>query len=270
MRFMAPPWSSRRWSCCCAANSRRSRNSFATPRVHTESAVSQVSRFCMPHCSAPRPAWSRMVAAVGLLAALAWPQTGAAEGALAIGLPGDVAKEGVAIGWVHQLGQRAGRPTERALRGCMDFKDAPANTRALCRVIKTFRGECVAIALDPESGTPGWAGPSRSACRQPRRMRSAAAPPRPVRRVSSSAGSRCCAATANKAWRFFASARRMCPAMTCFDKLSTGAAVADVPVAIPYWSDARRPRPPDCRRRRGRRCAPCWWCRASPAARRRR
>ena len=104
------------------------------------------------------PAWSRMVAAVGLLAALAWPQTGVAEGALAIGLPGDVANEGVAIGWVINSDSE-GTAHERALRGCLDFKDAPADTRALCRVIKTFRGECVAIALDPESGTPGvgWA-----------------------------------------------------------------------------------------------------------------
>jgi hypothetical protein len=102
--------------------------------------------------------WFRVVSALGLAAILAWPQTGAAEGALAIGLPGDVANEGVAIGWVINSDSE-GTAHERALRGCLDFKDAPANTRALCRVIKTFRGECVAIALDPESGTPGvgWA-----------------------------------------------------------------------------------------------------------------
>ena len=77
---------------------------------------------------------------------------------MAIGLPGDVAKEGVAIGWViNSDSERTAH--ERALRGCLDFKDAPATTRALCKVIKTFRGECVAIALDPEAGTPGvgWA-----------------------------------------------------------------------------------------------------------------
>jgi hypothetical protein len=105
-----------------------------------------------------RPSWLRRVAAVGLLAALAWPRAGAAEGALAIGLPKDVAKEGIAIGWVINSDTRD-TAHERALRGCLDFKDAPATTRVLCKVIKTFRRECVAIALDPEEGTPGvgWA-----------------------------------------------------------------------------------------------------------------
>lgn len=108
--------------------------------------------------NAVRPSWLGRVAAVGLLAALSWPRAGAAEGALAIGLPGDVAKEGIAIGWVINS-DSPDTAHERALRGCLDFKDAPATTRALCRVIKTFRGECVAIALDPEFGTPGvgWA-----------------------------------------------------------------------------------------------------------------
>jgi hypothetical protein len=94
------------------------------------------------------------LAALALVAALAWPQDGAAEGALAIGLPKDVAKEGIAIGWVINS-DSADTAHERALRGCLDFRDAPATTRALCKVIKTFRGECVAIALDPEAGTPG-------------------------------------------------------------------------------------------------------------------
>ena len=105
-----------------------------------------------------RPTWPRTGAALALLAALAWPRVGAAEGALAIGLPNDVAKEGIAIGWVINS-DSPDTAHERALRGCLDFRDAPATTRALCRVIKTFRGECVAIALDPEAGTPGvgWA-----------------------------------------------------------------------------------------------------------------
>jgi hypothetical protein len=94
------------------------------------------------------------VAAVGLLAVVAWPRAGAAEGALAIGLPKDVAKEGIAIGWVVNS-DSADTAYERALRGCLDFHDAPATTRVLCKVIKTFRSECVAIALDPEAGTPG-------------------------------------------------------------------------------------------------------------------
>jgi uncharacterized protein DUF4189 len=102
--------------------------------------------------------WPRRVAAVALLAALVWPRAVAAEGALAIGLPKDVANEGIAIGWVVNS-DSADTAHERALRGCLDFYDAPATTRLLCKVVKTFRGECVAIALDPEAGTPGvgWA-----------------------------------------------------------------------------------------------------------------
>ena len=112
----------------------------------------------MPMFGAWPSTWLRMFGVLGLLATLAWPHPGAAEGALAIGLPGDVAKEGVAIGWVINSDSEK-TAQERALRVCNDFKDAPATTRALCKVMKTFRGECVAIALDPEAGTPGvgWA-----------------------------------------------------------------------------------------------------------------
>jgi hypothetical protein len=112
----------------------------------------------MPKLGAWPSTWLRMLGVLGLLSALAWPHAGAAEGALAIGLPGDVAKEGVAIGWVINSDSE-GTAQERALRVCNEFKDAPATTRALCKVMKTFRGECVAIALDPEAGTPGvgWA-----------------------------------------------------------------------------------------------------------------
>ncbi len=99
------------------------------------------------------------VIAGGLLAAIAlWPSAGAAEGALAVGLPADVAKEGVAMGWVINSANE-GAARAKALEFCLDFKEAPASTRALCKVVQTFRNECVAIALDPEAGTPGvgWA-----------------------------------------------------------------------------------------------------------------
>ena len=68
----------------------------------------------------------------GVLAALAWPRPGAAEGALAIGLPGDVAKDGVAIGWVINSDSE-GTAQERALRVCNEFKDAPATTQHCAR-----------------------------------------------------------------------------------------------------------------------------------------
>ena len=97
------------------------------------------------------------LAALALLAA-AWPHAGRADGALAIGLPGDVARQGVAMGWVINYPTRA-EAQSQALRHCRDFKDAPEQTRDLCKVVDAFRDECLAIALDPEFGTPGvgWA-----------------------------------------------------------------------------------------------------------------
>ena len=85
--------------------------------------------------------------------------TGArAEGAVAAGMPADVAAQGVAFGWV--VGYKTRQEAEReALKQCHDFKEAPESTRALCAVMRTFTNECLSIALDPEAGTPGvgWA-----------------------------------------------------------------------------------------------------------------
>jgi hypothetical protein len=100
-----------------------------------------------------------------VISALAAPVPALAEGAVAVGMPADVVKEGVAFGWV--INSRTRQDAEReALKQCHDFKDAPKSTRALCAVMRTFKNECFAIALDPEPGTPGvgWAVlPSKAA-----------------------------------------------------------------------------------------------------------
>lgn len=98
------------------------------------------------------------LAALGLLVVLSAPSPSFAEGAIAVGMPADVAKDGVAFGWV--INSRARQDAEReSLKQCHDFQDAPKSTRALCTVMRTFKNECFAIALDPEPGTPGvgWA-----------------------------------------------------------------------------------------------------------------
>ncbi len=80
------------------------------------------------------------------------------EGALAVGQVGTVAKNGIAMGWA--VSQRTeGDAKSEALKQCLDFKDAPAGTRAACKVVRTFKGQCLSIALDPQAGTPGvgWA-----------------------------------------------------------------------------------------------------------------
>lgn len=82
----------------------------------------------------------------------------AADGALAVGLPEDVAKTGFAFGWStnRASGQEA---RQAALEFCRKAKDASAGAQKLCRVFGSFKGQCVAVAMDPKDGTPGvgWA-----------------------------------------------------------------------------------------------------------------
>jgi Domain of unknown function (DUF4189) len=82
------------------------------------------------------------------------PNPGAAEGALAVGLPSHVEKQGVALGYAtkHPTKEKA---RAVALDKCKTAMDAPASTRALCKVIQTFTDQCVALAIDPKAGTPG-------------------------------------------------------------------------------------------------------------------
>jgi hypothetical protein len=94
-----------------------------------------------------------------LSGAMLWGKPGAAEGALAIGLPDDVAKKGFA--YAYHVGKEPTDEARRmALKSCREpspVKSAPA--RALCAVIASFHDQCVAVAEDPQAGTPGvgWA-----------------------------------------------------------------------------------------------------------------
>ena len=78
-----------------------------------------------------------------------------ADGAVAIGVPKDVAKEGVAQGYSI----RAKTPEEArktAMGYCSDVKKSSNAAVALCKVVKEFHDQCVAFALDPQPGTPGF------------------------------------------------------------------------------------------------------------------
>jgi hypothetical protein len=87
----------------------------------------------------------------------------AAEGALAVGASGNVAKDGIALGGAID------KPTkqaaiDQALETCRKYDGAP-KMAALCRIVGTFTRECFATAYDPKSGTPGvgWAiGPDKA------------------------------------------------------------------------------------------------------------
>src|SRR5262245_38767856 len=81
-----------------------------------------------------------------------------ADAALAVSQIGDVAKQGVAIGWAMDYGSKQAAQTEALVR-CRAFPEAPQATRETCRIVETFSDRCLAVALDPAAGTTGvgWA-----------------------------------------------------------------------------------------------------------------
>jgi hypothetical protein len=94
-----------------------------------------------------------LIAAAVFAAGTMWSHSVAAEGALAVGLPSDVAKEGYASGYSYNA-----KTMDDARRVAMDYcHKSPTNqkVRSLCKVIQTFSNRCVAVSLDPKAGTPG-------------------------------------------------------------------------------------------------------------------
>jgi Domain of unknown function (DUF4189) len=77
-----------------------------------------------------------------------------ADGALAIGLPADVAHHGFASGYkVNAPDMDTAR--NAAIKGCRGWLDASDEAKKQCKVIATLHNQCLAIAIDPKSGTPG-------------------------------------------------------------------------------------------------------------------
>lgn len=89
-----------------------------------------------------------------LAAVVCGPDPARADAALAVGQPADVAKQGVAVGWAVGYASKDAAEKE-ALARCRAFGDAPQATRDLCRVVETFKDTCLAVALDPDTGTTG-------------------------------------------------------------------------------------------------------------------
>ncbi len=88
-----------------------------------------------------------------------------AEGAVAIGSTGDVAKDGIAYGWSYNYGTREAA-IKRALDQCRGRQQGPVER---CQIVAVFRRKCVAVAEDPVAGTPGtgWAfGPDGTTAQQ--------------------------------------------------------------------------------------------------------
>ena len=87
---------------------------------------------------------------------MAWGHRAMAEGALALGTSGDIAKDGYSIGitWNYATTERA---REQALEWCRTH--GSPRTRASCKFVIDIHRQCAAEATDPEPGTPGagWA-----------------------------------------------------------------------------------------------------------------
>lgn len=69
-----------------------------------------------------------------------------------------IARGGIAKGYA--TGFSINQPTVKAARAnaveqCKKSKSSNADARSNCEVVVTFRNKCVAVALDPERGTPG-------------------------------------------------------------------------------------------------------------------
>jgi len=99
-----------------------------------------------------------LVAAL-LAAMMARSDRAAADGALAVGEPKDVAEEGFAYGFAldQPTSEKAGAD---ALSDCKtESPGVDPRAQALCGVVQTFRNKCFAVAMDPADATPGvgWA-----------------------------------------------------------------------------------------------------------------
>jgi hypothetical protein len=90
----------------------------------------------------------------GLLGAAAAAGPARAEGAVAVGLPADVAHFGFASGVaVNRASYDAARGA--AMQSCRAAAGGTNQAHGLCTVVATGHNQCIAIAIDPMDGTPG-------------------------------------------------------------------------------------------------------------------
>lgn len=90
-----------------------------------------------------------LVLAMGAIAA----NQCSAAGATALAMPADIATDGVYIYSAVNFDTVA-EAKESAMAGCR--RGANSTIRSLCKIVATFSNQCVAQALDPQNGTPGF------------------------------------------------------------------------------------------------------------------
>ncbi|MDE1938465.1 MAG: DUF4189 domain-containing protein [Alphaproteobacteria bacterium] len=97
---------------------------------------------------------------VAVYAAAAWffAASSLAAGALAVGVPPNVASDGFAYGRNVNSPDKDTAST-RALALCRSAHDSTDTARNLCTLVMAFEKQCVSVAMDPKAGTPGvgWA-----------------------------------------------------------------------------------------------------------------
>jgi hypothetical protein len=96
-----------------------------------------------------------VLALVFLGSATIWSGASLAAGALAAGVPADVAADGIAL-FVHVRARTNAEAMAKALAGCRTLEISSTTSKALCKIVATFSNQCAAMAIDPQRGTPGW------------------------------------------------------------------------------------------------------------------
>lgn len=94
------------------------------------------------------------IAMLVLLAAVVQPERVAAEAALAVGLPANVADSGFAYGVAVNARSKKLAGAE-AMTDCRKPGRPDQAARDRCVIVNLFRNMCMAVAMDPKDGTPG-------------------------------------------------------------------------------------------------------------------
>ena len=98
---------------------------------------------------------SRIIATSLFSIAILWPVLATADGALAVGIPADVSKQGSAYG-ISYNEPTTNAASSAAQQNCKTMQNSSDLARSICKVINTFRNQCVAVSEDPQAGTPGY------------------------------------------------------------------------------------------------------------------
>jgi hypothetical protein len=107
----------------------------------------------------------------GLMVAALLPSIAHGYGAVAIGIPESVARDGFSIGFVWDK-PRADIARVEALRACVDLKTVPLEARGYCKVVTTFSRQCISIANDPGGSGWGWAVEASASAAQAQALKS--------------------------------------------------------------------------------------------------